>query len=358
MENNQHKILDVSWWTIIRIVVAAIAIYFLFLIQDLLAYFIFALIISLLFNPAINFLAKRKIPRIIAAIVVYFGIFLLLGFAIFKIAPFLFTELRDFAMKFPQYFEKISPYFKGFKIGALADFQTFTQALENMLAKSSTSFFTALGSIFGGLITTLAIFSISFFLSLEEKGIERVVGFMVPKKYHQKALDVWENTQRKVSIWFGTRVLGMIFIGVLTTITCLALNVKYAIFFGLIAGLADIIITIGPLMAGAIIALFILAISWPKAIIFVAAFILIHEIESHVITPVLSKKFLKLSPALVLMAILIGARIWGLLGSILAIPLMAMIFEFIKGIITRKEGMAEGPSVPPTLPPSNIQPNG
>jgi predicted PurR-regulated permease PerM len=335
MEENNQKILDISWNTIIRFIIAAIIIYFLFLVKDLVVYFIFAVIISILFNPAINFLERKKLPRVVSAMIVYFGIFCLLGLLIYFSAPMLFSELRDFAMKFPEYFETASPYLKGFKLGMLANFQSFTQALESMLSKSSSSFFTALGSIFGGIITTIAIFSISFFLSLEEKGIEKFLAILIPQRYRQKALDVWSLSQRKVSLWFGTRVLGMIFVGLITTITCYCLGIKYAFFFGLLAGLSDLIPTIGPLISGAVIAMFVLVVSVPKAIIFLIIFILIQQIENHVLVPILSKKFLKLSPALVLMAVLIGSRVWGILGSILAIPFMAMLFEVIKGIWNR-----------------------
>ncbi|MDD5621111.1 MAG: AI-2E family transporter [Candidatus Pacebacteria bacterium] len=339
--DNQQKILDISWLTIVRFIIAAIIIYFLFIVKDLAIDFIFAVIISILFNPAINFLEKKKLPRVLASIIVYFGIFILLGLFVYLTAPMLFSELRDFAMKFPEYFETASPYLKGLQLSALANFQSFTQALENMLAKTSSSFFNALGSIFGGIITTIAIFSISFFLSLEEKGIEKSLAALIPNKYRQKALDVWSASQRKVSVWFGTRVLGMLFIGIITTITCYCLGIKYAIFFGLLAGLSDLIPTIGPLVAGAVIAMFVLVLSLPKALLFVIIFILMQQIENHVLIPILSKKFLKLSPALVLMAVLIGSRIWGILGSILAIPLMAMLFEVIKGIWNRNAPMVQ-----------------
>ncbi len=339
--DNQQKILDISWSTIVRFIIAAVIIYFLFIIKDLVVYFIFAVIISILFNPAINFLEKKKLPRALSTFIVYFGIFFLLGLFVYLTTPMLFSELRDFAMKFPEYFETASPYLKGLQLSALANFQSFTQALENMLAKTSSSFFSALGSIFGGIITTIAIFSISFFLSLEERAIVKFLAVMIPDKYRQKALDVWSVSQRKVSVWFGTRVLGMVFVGVITTITCYCLGIKYAFFFGLIAGLSDLIPTIGPLVAGAAIAMFVLILSVPKALLFILIFVLVQQIENHILIPILSKKFLKLSPALVLMAVLIGSRVWGILGSILAIPLMAMLFEVIKGIWTRNTSIVQ-----------------
>jgi predicted PurR-regulated permease PerM len=71
--------------------------------------------------------------------------------------------------------------------------------------------------------------------------------------------------------------------------------------------------------------------------IFLLAFFIAQEIEGYIIMPVLSKKFLKLSPALVLISLLIGARLWGLMGAILVIPLVGMLFELTKAFLEKKQ---------------------
>ncbi|HDD35408.1 MAG TPA: AI-2E family transporter [Candidatus Desulfofervidus auxilii] len=338
MDNtNQQKILEISWVTILRVVTALAVLYFLFLIKDLLVWFLFALIISVLFNPAINFLQRKHIPRTLAAMVVYLGIFSLLGIFLWRLAPILLSELKEFSMRLPEYFEDVSPYLKGLRIAAFESFQSFSQAIESLLFRSSANIFTALGTFFGSVFSAITIFAIAFFLSLEEKGVERTIYLLAPHDYKEKALAVWRNTQKKITWWFGVRVLGVLFVGLLTGITCFALNVKYAAFFGILAGISDFIVTFGPLFTGGIIAILIALSSLPKAFIFVIAFTFIQQIEGHVLLPVLTKKFLRLPPALVLMAILIGGKLWGVLGAILAIPLMGMLFEFIKGLLEKKD---------------------
>jgi predicted PurR-regulated permease PerM len=334
---NQQKMSDVSWVTILRIATALTCLYLLYLVKDILVWFVFALIISVLFNPAIKFLQRKRVPRVLAAILVYFGTFIIIGFVIYKIAPFLFSELQQFSIRFPQYFEQASPYLRGLRIEALQNFQNFAKTLEEVLFKASTNIFSALGAFFGGIFVTVVIFSIAFFLSLEEEGIERTIALIFPHEYRKKALKIWEKSQKKISLWFGTRILGCFFVGITTAITCYVLNIRYAVFFGLLAGISDIIVTIGPLIAGAVIAIFIALTSFPKAFVFAVAFTIIQQIEGHILLPILSKKFLRLPPALVLMSILIGSKLWGILGAILAIPLMGMMFEFVKGILTRKE---------------------
>lgn len=332
----QSKILDISWATIIRIIAAFALLYFIYLVKDLLIWFLFALVISVLFNPAINFFQKLKVPRVVAAIVVYVGIFVFIGFLIFKMAPILFLELKEFSIRFPEYFDKASPFLRGLKIKALENFDSFVATIENALYGASTNIFTAIGSLFGGVFASITIFTIAFFLSLEEKGIERTLYLIAPREYKKKILTIWKRTQKKVSLWFATRILGMIFVGVSTTIACFALDIKYAVFFGLFAGISDIIVTIGPLLSGGIIAILVALSSLPKALFFVVIFTIIQEIEGHILLPVLAKKFLRLPPSLVLISILVGARLWGILGAILAIPLVGMIFEFVKGLLERR----------------------
>ena len=335
-ETGQQKILEISWATILRVITVLAVLYFLFLIRDLLVWFLFALIISILFDPAISFLQRKYLPRTLAAIIVYMGIFILLGVFLWRLTPLLLNELIVFSKYFREYFEGLSPYLRGLGIKAFESFEAFTQTLESILIKGSANIFTALGSFFGGIFSAVTIFAIAFFLSIEKEGVEKTIYLIAPREYKQKALKVWERTKRKITWWFGIRILGCLWVGILTGITCFVLDVKYSAFFGVLAGVSNFIATLGPLFTGAIIALIIALESIPRALIFVAIFILIQQIEGQVLLPILTKKFLRLPPALVLMAILIGGRLWGLLGAILAIPLMGMLFEFIRGILEKR----------------------
>ena len=160
-EKISSRLLDISWGTIVKIIFALTILYLIFLVRDILIWFVFALIISILFNPAINFLIKIRIPRILASILIYLGVFAFLGSFIFLIAPLLFSELQQFSANLPIYFNQITPYFSGLRIEALKDFQTFSESISNMLSGASSNIFTAVGSVFGGIFSSIAIFSIA-----------------------------------------------------------------------------------------------------------------------------------------------------------------------------------------------------
>lgn len=331
------KVLDISWATIIKIIVALGGLYFLYLVRDMLIWFIFALIISILFNPSINFLRRWKIPRVLGTILVYLSLFVLIGGFVFLVSTSLSHELSNFVANANTYFSEITGLFKSLGIEALKDVDKFTDTARAVIEPASRGIFTAIGSIFGGIASALSVFAIAFFLSLEEEALAKAIALATPRKYKAKVLQVWTRTQKKIASWFGLRIICSLFIGAVTTVTCYVLDVDYGVVFGLLAGLSNFVVMIGPLVAGLLIFIFITAtVGVAKAIIFVVVYFIAQEIEAYVIMPVLSKKLLRLSPTLVLISLMVGAKLWGVLGAILAIPMVGMFAEFIRGFLEQK----------------------
>ena len=90
----EEKILNVGWDMVLKVSVLAMFLYFLYLVQDFVIWFIFALILSILFNFSIDFLEKKKIPRMIGAVIVYVGFLTLIAFFFYKTAPLLIKEIK------------------------------------------------------------------------------------------------------------------------------------------------------------------------------------------------------------------------------------------------------------------------
>jgi predicted PurR-regulated permease PerM len=333
----ENRVLDISWGTILKISLAFLVFYILYLIRDILVWFIFALIISVLFNPAIKFLQKLKVPRVLAVIFIYVAVFGILGLLVYLTAPMFIAEIKQFSQLFPQYFEKVAPPLKSLGIEAFESMDNFTQALGLILQKASSNILSALAIFFGGLGSTIFILSIALFLSLEEKGVERMVVLLSPKKYEAYVMALWERSQTKVSGWFGSRVLTALFVGVAVFITLSLFNVKYAFVLALLSAVLDFIPVLGPIFAGALAFGFVALDSWLKAIFVLIAFVLIQQIEGNILSPVLTRKFVGLPPALVLISLAVGGKLLGILGAVLAIPLAGILFEFLKDFLRKKK---------------------
>ena len=298
---------------------------------------LFALILSVLFSPAINFLWKKGLPRGVSVVLVYLSVFGILGFAIYTMAPIFISEIQKFSQVFPAYFEKISPPLRGLGIEAFENLEKFTGSLEKWLVSVSSNIFSALGAVFGGIFSTLTILIIALFISLEDKGMERMMAVFIPKKYEAFVLTLWEKSQRKVSGWFGSRILSSLFVGLMTLIVCFVLKADYAVSFAFLAFITNFIPFIGPIIAGLIIALFTALDSWLKALFILIAFFIIQQIEGNILTPILSRRFVGLPPALVLVSLIVGAKLWGIMGAILAIPIAGVLFEFLGDFLKRRK---------------------
>ncbi|MEK7503700.1 MAG: AI-2E family transporter [Patescibacteria group bacterium] len=334
---NQSRVLDISWETILKMAVAFLTFYLIYLIRDILIWVIFGLIISVLFNPAVDFLQKKRFPRVLATVLIYVSLFITIGFLVYSIAPIFVAEIQQFSQFFPEYFDKLSTPLRGLGIEAFKNIDAFTKIFEQELIKASSNIFSAVGAIFGGIMSAVTIFTIALFLSLEEKGLDRVIGSLVPKKYEAFALSHWARSQKKVSGWFGSRILCCLFVGVTTYVTCYALNIKYAVSFGLLSGFLNAIPIIGPVIVAVAVAILVAATSWTKAVFFVITFIIIQQIEGNILSPVLTKKFVGLPPVLVLVSLMIGAKLWGLMGALLAIPLAGILFEFLRDFLKKRK---------------------
>jgi len=333
----EQKTLDISWETIFKISIAVIAFYIIYAIRDILIWFIFSLIISILFNPAISFLQKRKVPRALGVVLVYTFFLGIFGLLIYLLSPLFSYEIQQFLKILPHYFEKISPPLRGLGFEAFENVETFLQVLEKNIEGMSESIFNVFFTFFGGIFSAIFVIATAVFLSAEEKVMERVLILLFPKKYEASALNIWSRCQKKVSAWFGGRILACLFVGVASYITFLVFKVKYPFTLGLVAGVFNFVPFIGPLITGILLFLLIFPLSLLKGIFVLIAFVLIQQIENNIISPILMKKFLGLPGALVLISLVAGGKLWGLLGAILAVPLAGILFEFLKEFLQKRK---------------------
>ena len=333
---NGSRVLDISWGTIFKIAFIALLFYIIYLIKDILVLSIFALIISILFNPIIDFLQKRKFPRVLSVILIYIGVFGLVSLLIYSFASLFIVEIQKFSQFFPEYFEKVSPPLKNVGVKAFEDIESFIELLNKSVETMAASFIGAVATIFGGIFSTIYVVTIAIFISLEEKGVEKSLSLLFPKKYEAYILNLWGKCQQKVSGWFLSRILASIFVGAASYVAFLILNVNYPLTLGLLAGILNFIPVIGPLITGIFIFIIISLDGALIAILALVAFTLIQQIENNVLTPLLAKRFVELSPILVLISLVIGGKLFGILGAVLAIPLAGILSEFLKDFLAKR----------------------
>jgi len=332
-----EKTLDISWGAIIKVFMAIFIFYVIYLAKEIALWFLFALAISILFDPAINFLRKIRIPKILAILIVYLSIFGVLGILIYIAVPIFISEIRQFSQYLPDYFEQISPVLRQLGADTAQGFDNFSGSVVKNLQQNSKSILRAITIFFGGLAATVSILAMAFFLSLEERATERVLLLLFPKKYEDQIRAIFERVQKKVAGWFGARILACLFVGVASYIIFYIFGVKYAFILALISGFLNFVPYMGPWVTGIFLGVFVaISSSFVISLYVLIAFIVIQTIENSILTPLLMKKMTDIPPVLVLVSLLLGAKLFGFLGMIFAVPIFGIVFEFVKEFLEKR----------------------
>lgn len=330
----EKRYFEISWNSLWRILAFILLLVALYLIRKILVLLVLAVIISSICQPFVDFLQKKKIPRLLGTLLVFILILGTLGSFLWLVIPLIVSQFGDFITNFNEIISKIGiPDFLG---------QVAQQLINNLkaafdiLASGTTTLFNFISSVFGGIFFTLTCLVLAFYLTLEEKGIEKFFRSILPKTYENQIISIFEKSKIKISRWFQGRLLLSLIIGLLSWLGLYLLGVKYSGTLALLVAVLDIIPLVGPIFAGLVIFLVALTNSWIVGFWAVLLFIIVQQLEGYLFAPLVMKKVAGLSPVVVLIALLVGAKIAGLLGLLLAIPAALVIQAIFEENVRRK----------------------
>jgi predicted PurR-regulated permease PerM len=254
----------------------------------------------------------------------YLAVSLIYLFSIFLITATFYLTIKVLIEEIPSLLEKIQPYIslvKNLDIKAKwADILSLSDYLPNILR--------FLSNFFGGFLSLILIFVVSLYVSLAKNFPEDIFSFL---NFKEEYFKIWRRIRRKISFWFLGQIVLMIFVGFATYIFFgLILKVKYGLLISLIAGIFEAVPILGPI-ATLIFASMIVFLENPSYILpTIIFFILLQQLENHFLVPLVMRKALALNPLLIILGILIGAKIGGILGIIIIIPILGSVIEVLK----------------------------
>lgn len=346
MPSKDIQFLHISTWSTIRFFAVLIGIVALYMIRDILAALFFAIIVASAIEPGIEWLKTRKIPRILSVIILYFAIAALLFFFVYLIFPVLIDEFRNFSAILPHLQDRIFGEIS--RLGILSYLSFFTGETPEFFrifpeqVTNVSEIFGFVSSVFGGVTTFILTIIFSFYLAAQEKGIENFLRLVVPLQQESYVLDLWKRAQKKLGIWFRTQMLLGALVGILIFFGLTLLGIRQAFFLAIIAALFEIIPIAGPILA-AVPAASIAFLASPFAgLATILLYLAVQQIESHVIVPVVMKRTVDLSPLIVVIALLVGAKLGGIFGILLAVPLTAIIAELLNDWDKKKRSLIPG----------------
>ena len=331
--------ISISTETIIRTILIFLVLGFFFLIKNVLALFFVAIIMSAAFDPFIDYLQKKKIPRALSIIGVYVIFLTLVGGSFYLLSGPIADQIRDMSRDFPQYYQKINQGLDSMGKIDITDNQTVNNSLAfvtSSLSKATTGIFSFLVSLFGGLISFFIILVITFYLVVEEDGMKRFIRSLTPTRHQPYISQLINKMQVKMGYWLRGQLLLSVIIFFMVFIILSFAGVKYALILALTAGIFEIIPYLGPLISAIPAVFFAFAQSPSKALLVVVLYFIIQRVENDIIVPKVLGKSIGLNPLVVILAILIGARIGGAVGALLAVPVTTALSVYFDDLMSTK----------------------
>ncbi len=331
MEERQPKpkreyLVTISTGTMLRVLVVLLVLGFLFLIRDIVALFFAALFLAALLDPFADFLERKRVPRVLAVVIVYvIGLAILAG-AVVLVLPPVITQLQTFVTIFAPFISETL----GIQVGSDIFGQgSFAASLESILTTVRGGGFSAavpqilsVGSdVFGGVVAGILVLILALYLVVEKSALVKAISFATPEDYQPFVAQVAMKVRERLGNWLRGELMLMFSIFLLTYIALSILGIPYALVLALLAGLLEIIPFIGPLLSGVPAVILALAISPLHAIATALAYVIIQTMEGNVLVPKIMQKATGINPIISLLCVLIGWRLGGMVGAILSIPL-------------------------------------
>ncbi len=335
----EKQTVEISFNTILKVFAVIFAFFLAYLIKDVLAILFVALILASAVKIPVNWLIKYHIPRTLAVIIVYISAIIFFVILLALIITPLASEMKQFSNFIPTITSRFSSGIKSFNAlaGEQSQLQQFFLNLSDKLSQLRINVFSLTGNVVGRITSIVIIFILSFYLAIEEKGIRKFIKAVTPKAKESYAISLWERGEKKLSHWLGAQLLLGFVVGLMTFIGLTILHVPYALALSMLAGLFELIPTVGPILS-AIPAVMIAFIKSPVlALLTVALYIIVQQLENNLLVPKIMQKTVGLNPVVTILALLTGVKLAGFTGMILAIPIAMLINEFSSDIFDSRK---------------------
>lgn len=311
------------------------------LLLSLLTPFVIAFILAYIFNPIVSFLEnKLNIKRIFALLITYGFLILLIGSFILFTAPIIVSSIADMVSQFPLYVEKTQSFFidlgnslKNVDPKTLKEvgdkIMSAMPEIGNFLIGYIGQIFNTTFSISKFIVQFVLAFIICFYIILEKEKFfdfyKKVLYITFGEKYAKLTLDVGNTLNTNIGKYFTGKILDSFIVGLLSAIGLYFLKSKYALLFGTLIGIMNLIPYFGPVIGMTPVVIINLFYDPKIALFSLVYLLLVQQLEVAVIEPKIVGGQLGLSPFLTILAVTVGGGFFGIPGMILSVPIMGVV---------------------------------
>jgi predicted PurR-regulated permease PerM len=318
------------------LVVVAYILYKIRLVLEIVAV---AALLAFVLQTSLRWLQKIFKIRWLAVVIL---IGLLVGFGTFVglvLLPNFITETRILLVQLPNYLNSLRNFVASIhnQWNFLPDFSLALDQLRSYIGRLLASFPTFLSSTLGQTTQVIGTLILAIYMTLNSRSTIEGILRVIPHKYHDKFYGLLANIETRLRGWIFGIGVAMLFVGVGAGVGLYFIGIPLPITFGVFAGILEIIPYFGSII-GTFLPM-IIALTTPhgltKALLVLVLFLVINQVDAHLLQPMLIGKQVNLNPVIVIIAFLIMGELFGLVGVLLAVPTAAIFVTLIDEFIPK-----------------------
>lgn len=313
--------IEVSLRTLITIVLFALSIWALFSVRDVIILILVAFILASALSPLVTRLESRRVPRLVAILIIYIISLLIFGGLVAAIIPLFVSQIVNLINNFPAYLAEIASLFGNTPINS----EDFINTLSGEVTAFSRNIFQFTLGVFSGVLSFITVAVLTFYLLVDEKNLRSRLQSGLPESYNGRVTRILEVVQTRLGAWVRGQLILSLIIGTMYFVGLTILGIPYSLALGIIAGMLEVVPVMGPIIAAIPAILIALTKSPVLAIGVIALFFVIQQLENHLIVPKVMQRAVGLSPLVTLLALLAGGKLFGIIGIVLAVPVAVII---------------------------------
>ena len=330
-----------GFYVVLRLLWAAHEVFFLAFI---------GVFFGLTLSSAADRLERARIPRAVGAPAVLILVILSLAGLVFLAAPQVTSQAKEIREEVPRVVNDVRGWIEE-QAGGVSRMLQDTTSQKKKAATGNTArgkdadkiaeltptrqtvghaFFTVFSSTLSALGGIILVFFVTVFVAIDPRLYHDGLMHLFPHRHRARAGEVLSAMAFSLRRWLVTQLIAMVAIGAVTTGVLLLLGVRGAFALGVIAGLLEFIPFVGPIAASVPAIAMGLLDSPAKGLYVGLAFTVIQQTEGHLLIPLLMKGSLSLPPVLTLLTQALMATVFGLLGLLIAVPMLSAVMAAVK----------------------------
>ena len=329
------------------IVLAGIIVWCAFLVRDVLLIIYVSGLLAIGFSPIIRLIERQKVlpigtrrlPRWLAILVLYLTIIGTLTGVGFMVVPPLIEQSQQLVKALPEMFNRVQDFLiaKGLLSEHLSWQEAVAKAPSGGSGEAVGTVLGAVAGVVGGLVGLLTILILTFYILVDADDLRDTMLRLFAPRERARVAAASRDITVKVSAWLGGQLLLGGIIGATSAIGLWLLGIPFFYVLALISGIGELIPVVGPILAAIPAVAVAATVSVNKVLLVVVFFIIQQQFENHVLVPKVMERQVGVSAVTVIVALLIGGKLLGIIGAILAVPSAAILQVVLAEIIAARD---------------------